>query len=135
MTIFILITVVVLTAVVNHTHYHFTPPFKEPDKPIVSPVRNLTWKELLAYGTTVHLKIRLQAARSEKTSQIYFLDQTLPPVLAKRLLISSHLVLGVYNPISPQNTSLVQTVTQARSHFAMKVKERPRPFKDPSALP
>ena len=74
MTIFILITVVVLTAVVNHTHYYFTPPFKEPDKPIVSPVRNLTWKELLAYGTTVHLKIRLQAARSEKTSQIYFLD-------------------------------------------------------------
>ena len=59
MTIFILITANVFTAVASHTDYHFKPPFKEPDKPIVSPTHTLTWRELLAYGTRVHLKIRL----------------------------------------------------------------------------
>ena len=130
-----LTTVIVVTAVASHTHCHFNPPFKKQAKHILSPLRNLTWKELLAYGTTVYLKVRWQAARSEKTKQIYFLDWTLPPVLAKRLHISNHLVLGVYNPISPQNTSLIQTVTHARCHFAMKVRERPRPLTDPNTLP
>ena len=60
MTIFILITAVVVMAAASHTHYHFEPPFKEPDKPIVSPARTLTWKKLSAYGTLVRLKIRLQ---------------------------------------------------------------------------
>ena len=64
-----------------------------------------------------------QPARSEKTSRQYFLDWTLPLVLKKRLHITDHLVLGVYNPLHPQNTSLIQTVTHARCHFAMKVKE------------
>ena len=130
-----LTTVIVLTAVASHTYYHFNPPFKKQDKHILSPVRNLTWKELLAYGTTVHLKIRLQAARSEKTSQIYFFEWTLPPVLAKRLHISNHLALGVYNPISPQNTSFIQIVTHTCCHFAMKVRERPRPLNEPNTFP
>ena len=129
-----LIVVIILTAVASHTHCHFNPPFKEQDKPIISHARNLTWNELLAYCTTVRLKVKLQAARSEKTGQLYFLDWTLPPVLAKRLHISNHFVLGVYNPQSPQNTSLIQTVTHARCHFAMKVKERPRPLKDPNEI-
>ena len=89
----------------------------------------------MTYGTAIRLKIRLQAARSEKTCQLYFLDSMLPPVLAKRLHISKHLVLGVYNPLSPQNTSLIQTVTHARCHFAMKVRERPVLPKDPNTIP
>ena len=44
MIIFILTTAVVVTTVAIHTHYHFNPSFKEQDKPIVSPARNLTWK-------------------------------------------------------------------------------------------
>ena len=69
-----LTTVIILTAVASHTHCHFNPTFKEQNKPIFSPAHNLTCKELLAYGNTVCLKIRLQAARSEKTGQLYFLD-------------------------------------------------------------
>ena len=91
----ILITVVILTAVASHTHCHFKPPIKEQDKPIVLPACNLTWKELLTYGTSVHFTVRLQPARSEKTGQLYFLEWTFPPILAKRLHISNHLVLGV----------------------------------------
>ena len=130
-----LIVVIILTAVASHTHCHFNPPFKEQDKHIVSSARNLTWKELLAYGTTVRLKVKLQPARSEKTGQLHFLDWTLPPVLAKRLHISNHLVLGVYNPLPPQNTSLIQTISHACCHFAMKAKERPLPLKDPNEIP
>ena len=107
MTVFILITAFVVTAVASHIHYHFKPPFKEPDKPIVSPARTLTWKELLVYCTSVRLKIRLQPSRSEKAVQLNFLDWTFPPVLVKRLHISNHLALGVYNRLHPQNTSLV----------------------------
>ena len=113
----------------HSTPSYFTPPFKEQDKTIVSPARNLTWKELLAYGTSVHFMVRSQPARFEKAGQLYFRDWTLPPVLAKRLHITNHLVLGVYNPLHPQNSSLIQTVIHARYHFAMKVKERPRPLK------
>ena len=130
-----LTTVTVLTAVASHTHCHFNPSLKKQDKHILSPVRNLTWKELLAYRTTVHLTIMLQAARSKKTKQIYFLGWTLPPVQVRRLHISNHLVLSVYNPISPQNTSLIQTVTHACCHIAMKVREHPHPLTDPNTLP
>ena len=108
--------VIILTAVTSHTHCHSNPPFKKQVKSFVSPERNLTWKELVTYGTTVHLKIRLQAARPKKTGQLYFLNWTLPPVLAKRLHISNHLALGVYDPLSPKNTSLIQTATHARCH-------------------
>ena len=99
--------VIILTAVASHTHCHFNPPFKKQNKPFVSSERNLAWKQLLTYGTTVHLKIKLQAARPGKTGQLYFLDWTLPPVLAKRLLISNHLALGVFDPLSSKNTSLI----------------------------
>ena len=132
---FILTIVIILTAVVSYTHCHFNPPFKKQNKPLVSFERQLTLKELLTYGTTVRFKIRLQAARPEKFGQLYFLDWTLPPVLAKRLHISNHLALGVYDPLSPKNTSLIQTVAHARCHLAMKAIERPRPIQNPSAIP
>ena len=93
----------------NHTNQplHPTPTvilinlLRNRTKPLVSPESNLTWKEILTYGTTVCLKILLQPTRPEKTSQLYFLDWTLPPVLAKRLHISNHFALGVYDPIFP----------------------------------
>ena len=97
--------------------------------------RNLTWKQLLTYGTTVRLKIRLQAARPERTGQLYFLDWTLPPVLTKRLHISNHLALGVYNPLSPKNTSLIQTVTHTCCHLAMNASEHPRTPQNPNTIP
>ena len=119
--------VIILIAVASHTHCHFNPPFKKQNKPFVLSERYLTWKQQLTYGTRVRLKIRLQAARTEKTGQRYFLDWTLPTVLAKRLHISNHLALGVYDPLSPINTSLIQPVTHARCHLAMNASERPHP--------
>ena len=74
---------IILIAVPSHPHCHFNPPFKKQNKPLVSSARNHTWKELLTYGTTVRLKIRLQVARPEKTGQLHFLDWTLPTALAK----------------------------------------------------
>ena len=91
MLILTLITVITQRAVASHTHCHFKPPFGKQDESFVSPECNLTRKELLTYGTTVCLKIRLQATRPEQTGQLYFLDWTLPPVLVKRLHISNHL--------------------------------------------
>ena len=69
----------------------YRPPVKKQNKPLASSERNLTWKELLTYGTTVRLKIKLQAPRLENTGQMYFLDWMLPPFLAKRLRISNNL--------------------------------------------
>ena len=123
--------VITLTAVASHTHCHFNPPFKKRNKPFVLSERYLTWKQLMTYSTTVRLKIRLQPARTERTGQLYFLDWTLPPVLAKRLHISNHLALGVYDPLSPINTSLIQTVTHARCHLVMNASEHPHPLKTP----
>ena len=105
------------------------------DESFVSPEHKLTWKELLTYSTTVHLKFRLQSARPKRTGQLYFLDCTLPPVLAKRLHISNHLALGFYDLLSPKNTSLIQTVTHACCHLAMNASEHPRPFKNPNIIP
>ena len=68
MLILTLITVIILTAIAFHTYHHFKPPFGKQDKPFVLPERSLTWKELLTYGTTVNLKIRLQATRSDKNN-------------------------------------------------------------------
>ena len=67
MLILTLITVIILTAVASHIHAHSKSPFGKHDKSFVSPEHNLTWKELLTYGTTVRLKISLQAARHKKT--------------------------------------------------------------------
>ena len=55
----------------------------------------------------------------------------LPPILEKRLHISNHLALSVYDPLSPKNTFLIQTVTHAHCYFAMNASERPRPLKTP----
>ena len=135
MLVLMLAIVIILTTVASHTHCHFNSLFKKQDKSFVSPERNLTWKELLTYGNAVRLKIRLQAARPEKTGQLYFLDWTLPPVLAKRQHISNHLVLGVYELLSPKTTSLIQTVTHACCHLAMNASECPRPLKNPNTFP
>ena len=108
--------VIILLAVASHTHCHLNPSFKKQNKHLFSSARNHTWEELLTYGTTVRLKIRLQAARPEKTGQLYFLDWTLPRALVKKLHISNHLALGVYDPLSPKNTSLIQTATHAHCH-------------------
>ena len=126
--------VMILTAVASHTHCHFSPPFKKQNKPFVSSERNLTWKQLLTYGTTVHLTIRLQAARPEKTGQPYFLDWMLPPVLVKRLHIYNHLALGVYDPVSPKNTSFIQTVTHAPCHLTINASERTHPSQSPNTI-
>ena len=134
--IFILITAVAFTAVASHTHCHFKPLFKEHDKSIVSPARKLTWKELLAYSISIRFTIRSQPVTSKKTSRLYLLDWTLPPVLTERLHITDHLVLGVYNPLHPQNTFLIPTVTHACCHFVMRDKERSRsPTKGSTSTP
>ena len=89
----------------------------------------------MADGTTVPLKIRLQTTRPEKTGKLDFFDWTLPPVLAEKLRISNHLALGVYDPLSPKNTFLIQTVTRASFHLAMNTSERPSPLKNPNTIP
>ena len=95
----------------------------------------IRYARVLTYGTTVRLTIRLQAAQPERTGQLYFLGWTLPPVLAKKLHISNHLALRVYDPLSPKNTSLIQTVTQVSCHLAMNASKRPRPPQNPNAIP
>ena len=125
MTIFTLITVIILTAVASHTHCHFKPPFGKQDKSFVSPECNLTWKELLACSTSIRFTVRLQLVESKKNSRLCLLDWALPPVLAEKLHLMDHLVLGAYNPLHPRNTSLIHTVIHARCHVVMKVKEHP----------
>ena len=62
----LMLTIVIkLLAVASHTHCHLNPSFKKQNKHLFSSARNHTWEELLTYGTTVRLKIRLQAARPE----------------------------------------------------------------------
>ena len=73
-----------VTVVASHSHCHFNPLFKKQNKPLVLSERNLTWKELLTYTTTVRLKIRLQAARPEKTGQLYFLELDAPTSLGEK---------------------------------------------------
>ena len=114
---FMLTIVIILTSIASYTHCHFNHPVKKQTKPLVSSARNLTWQELLTYGTTVRLIIRLQAVIPENTGQLYFLEWTLPPVLAKRLHISNHVSLGAYDSLSPKNTSLIQTVTHSLSPY------------------
>ena len=60
MVTFMLITVIILTAVASHTHCHFKPPFGKQDESFVSPERNPTWKELLACGTSICFTVYLQ---------------------------------------------------------------------------
>ena len=135
MLILTLITVIILTAVASRTHCHSKPPFGKQDKSFVSPGHNLTWKKLLAYGTSIRFTVWSLLVESKKNSRLYFLPWTLPPVLAKRLHIFNHLVLGDYDPISPKNTSLIQRVTHARCHLAMEASESPCLLKDPNTTP
>ena len=96
MVTFILITVIILTAVASHTHCHFKPPFGKQDLSFVSPERNLTLKELLTYGTSIRFTVRSLLVESKKNSRLYLLDWALPPVLAENLHFTNHLALGVY---------------------------------------
>ena len=121
--------VVILTTVASHIYCHF-PLFKKKNKLLVSSARNLTWKELLTYGTTVRLKIRLQAARPENTGQLYFLDWTLPASLGEKTTHFQPTCFRYLWPLSPKNTSLIQTVTHACCHLAMNP-----PLKNPNTIP
>ena len=135
MVTFKLITVVVLTAVASHTHCHLKSPFKKQEESFASAASNLTWKELLAYSTSTCFTVRLQTVKPKKTCRLYLLDWAIPPVLAERLHITNHLVLGVYNSLHAQNTTLIQTVTHACCHFVIRDKERPNsPIKNPNKI-
>ena len=126
-----LITMIILTAVASHTHCHFKPPFGKQDESFVSPERNLTWKELLVYGTSIRFTVR-SFVESTK-SRLYLLGWALPPVLAQKLQLTDHLFLGAYNPLYPQNTSLIHPVTHARCRFVIRDEERPSsPIKAPN---
>ena len=137
MVTFKLITVVVLTVVASHTHCHFKPPFKKQEESFASAASNLTWKELLAYSTSTCFTVKSQTMKSKKTCRLYLLDWAIPTVLAERLHITNHLVLGVYNSLHPQNTTLIQTVTHthARCRFVIRDKEHPNsPIKNPNKV-
>ena len=132
MVIFTLITVIILTAVASHSLCHFKPPFGKQNESFVSHERNLTWKELLAYGTSIRFTVKLLLVESKKNSRLYLLDWAFSPVLAAKLHFTDHLVLSACNPLHPQNTSLIQPVTHACCHLAMNVNNRPNlPFKRP----
>ena len=135
MVIFMLITAIIPIAVASHTHCHFKPPFGKQDESFVSHKRNLIWKELLAYSTSIRFTVRSLLVESKKNSWLYLLDWALPPVLPTELHLNDHLVLGAYNLLHPQNTSLIQPVTHARCHLATNNKGRPRfPLKRPQRL-
>ena len=70
----IVATLITLAAVSSHTHCHLKPPFKKQEELRIPTAHNLTWKELLAYGTYAHFTIRLQAMKSKKTYQLFLLD-------------------------------------------------------------
>ena len=89
---------IILTAVASHAHCHFKPPFGKQDESFVSPERNLTWKELLAYGSSIRFTVRSLLVEVKKNSRLDFFDWKLRSVLATRLHISNHLALGVYDP-------------------------------------
>ena len=128
-----LITAIVRIIVASHTHCHFKSSFKKQEESFASPTRYLTWKELLTYGTSIRFTVRSQPVKSKKTRRLYILDWEIPPVLAERLHLTNHLVLGVYNPLHPQKTTtLIQTVTHTRCRFVLRDKERPNsPHKRP----
>ena len=134
MVIFTLITVIILTAVAFHTHCHFKPHLESRTG------RNPTWKELLACGTSIRFTVTSQLVESKKNRRLCLLDWALPPVLAKKLQLSNHLVLGAYNPLHLQNTTLIQTVTHALCRFVIRDEESPSssikaPNETPWALP
>ena len=91
MVIFTLITAVALMAVASHTHCHFKPPFKKQEKSFDLPACNLTWKELLAYSTSIRFTVKSQTVKSKKTPWIYLLYWARAPVLAH-----AHLVCDIY---------------------------------------
>ena len=94
----LLIIKIIIIAVASHTHCHFKPSFGKQDESFVSPERNLTLKELLAYGSSIRFTVRSLLVEVKKNSRLDFLDRKPRPVLAKRLHISNHLALGVSDP-------------------------------------
>ena len=73
MLILTLITVIILTAVACLTHCHFKPLFGKQGKSFVLPEHNLTWKKLLAYGTSIRFTVWSLLVQSKKNSRLYFL--------------------------------------------------------------
>ena len=131
-----LIIVIILTAYASHTHCHLKLPFKKQEESFVPPKRNRTWKELLTSGTSIRFSVRSQPEKFKKTCLLYLLDWAIPSVLAKKLHLTTHLVLGVYNPLHPRNTTLIQTATHTRCHFIIRDKEHPGfPIKGPNKIP
>ena len=136
MVIFMLITVIILTVVASHSHCYFKLPFKKQGESFVSPECNLTWNELLAYGTSIHFTVNSLLAQSKKSNRLCLLDWQLPPVLPERLHLMDHLVLGAYNLLHPQNTIFIQTVTHARCRFFIRDEEHlSSPITAPSEIP
>ena len=112
MIIVILITVIILTAVISYVHCHLKSPFKKQQNLPYLTEYNVTWKELLAYGTCVHLDSKLQGVKSIKIRQLFLLDWEISPVMVKRIPLTNHIVVVVHNSLYPQN-SLIQPVSHA----------------------
>ena len=55
----VLIIVITLIAIAFYTHCHLKPPFKKQEESLASPAPNLTQKELLTYGTSIHFPVSL----------------------------------------------------------------------------
>ena len=103
-----LITVIILTAV----HCHLKSPFKKQQNLPYLTEHNVTWKELLAYGTCVHLDSKLQGVKSNKIRQLFLLDWEISLVMVKGIPFTNHIVVVVHNSLHPQN-SLIQPVSHA----------------------
>ena len=84
-----------------------------------------TWNELLAYRTCFHFTVKLEAVKSKKNHQLFFHDLEIPPVLALRIQLTYHIVMCVYNPLHPQNSTWLQPVARGWYCFVIRDNERP----------
>lgn len=136
MVIAALITMIILTAVACHTHCHLKTPFWKQEELLTPTTHNFIWKELLAYGTCAHSTVRLKTVKFKKTRQLFLLGWKIPPVLSERINFPSHLVMGVSNPLHPQNSTLIQPVTHVWCCFVIRDNERPNSTKrGPNQIP
>ena len=136
MVVFMLMTVIILTAIASHTHCYFKLPFKKQGEFFVSPECNLTWKELLACGTSMRFTVKSLLVQFKKNNRLCLLDWQLPTVLHERLHLMDHLVLGAYNLLHPQNTIFIQTVIHSCCRFFIRDEEHlSSPVRAPSGIP
>ena len=61
-----------------------------------------------------------QAVKYRKNHRLFLLDWESPPVLAEKIHLTNHIVMGVYNPLHPQSGTLIQLFTHARRRFIMR---------------